>query len=160
MKQKKPELLIKEAREEQGLTQQEIAESLGIGLRNYQHFEAGRFPKYKREPIKALEKMLGLNIYDIIYNDATIVREDPSPYIETRRKQKNGSNPYLVPFVDIPAQAGYSRAYSNIDYIATLKQYPILPDVDPAGAEWRYFQVDGDSMEDERLPVINGNCKS
>ena len=65
------------------------------------------------------------------------------------RKPKTQSNPYLVPFVDIPAQAGYTKAYSNIDYITTLKHYPILPDVDPAGASWRYFQVEGDSMEPE-----------
>lgn len=71
------------------------------------------------------------------------------PFIEQRRQQKTSDEPYLVPFVDIPAQAGYSKAYQQRDYIATLKKYPILPDVDPTGAVWRYFQIEGDSMEPE-----------
>jgi phage repressor protein C with HTH and peptisase S24 domain len=71
------------------------------------------------------------------------------PYLDQRREIKNSDEPYLVPFVDISAQAGYSKAYMQLDYIATLRKYPIIPDVDPAGAVWRYFQVDGDSMEPE-----------
>jgi transcriptional regulator with XRE-family HTH domain len=71
------------------------------------------------------------------------------PFLEQRRTNKLNDEPYLVPFVDIPAQAGYTKAYQQRDYIATLKKYPILPDVDPTGAIWRYFQVDGDSMEPE-----------
>ncbi|RYY50461.1 MAG: S24 family peptidase [Chitinophagaceae bacterium] len=74
---------------------------------------------------------------------------EPESYLVTRRDLKNKSSEYLVPFVDVSAQAGYSKAYSNIDYIGTLKLYPILPDVDPTGGTWRYFQVDGDSMEPE-----------
>lgn len=68
-------------------------------------------------------------------------------YLLKRLQIKNSEEPYLVPFVDIPAQAGYTKAYQHIDYIKTLKKFPILPDVDPHGAVWRYFQVDGDSME-------------
>jgi phage repressor protein C with HTH and peptisase S24 domain len=73
----------------------------------------------------------------------------PSAADKSLRKPKTQSSVFLVPFVDIPAQAGYTKAYSDIDYIETLKHYPILPDVDPMGATWRYFQVEGDSMEPE-----------
>jgi phage repressor protein C with HTH and peptisase S24 domain len=76
----------------------------------------------------------------------------PIPFLEQLRNNKLSDEPYLVPFVDIPAQAGYTKAYQQRDYIATLKKYPILPDVDPTGAVWRYFQVDGDSMEPEIQP--------
>jgi transcriptional regulator with XRE-family HTH domain len=72
---------------------------------------------------------------------------EPKPFLEQLRDYKNADEPYLVPFIDIPAQAGYSKAYQQRDYIATLKKYPILPNVDPTGAVWRYFQIDGDSME-------------
>lgn len=71
------------------------------------------------------------------------------PFIDQRRNNKMNDEPYMVPYVDVPAQAGYTKAYQQRDYIATLKKYPILPDVDPTGAVWRYFQVDGDSMEPE-----------
>jgi phage repressor protein C with HTH and peptisase S24 domain len=77
------------------------------------------------------------------------LNEPAVPYIQQRRENKNHDSPYLVPFVDIPAQAGYTKAYQQIDYIQTLKKYPILPDVDPVGAVWRYFQIEGDSMEPE-----------
>lgn len=70
-----------------------------------------------------------------------------SSYTEQRRNQKLSEDIFLVPYVDIPAQAGYKKAYDHIDYIQTLKKYPILPNVDPLGAIWRYFQIEGDSME-------------
>jgi phage repressor protein C with HTH and peptisase S24 domain len=70
-------------------------------------------------------------------------------FLEQRREQKNNDEPYLVPYIDIPAQAGYTKAYQQRDYIATLKKYPILPDVDPTGAVWRYFAIAGTSMETE-----------
>lgn len=93
--------------------------------------------------------------YDFVQNVKDKLNIDlhaePIPFIEQRRNNKLNDDPYLVPFVDIPAQAGYTKAYQQRDYIATLKKYPILPNVDPAGAVWRYFQVDGDSMEPEIL---------
>lgn len=145
---------IKKARDGKGFTQQEMANLLHFSLRNYQHIESGRFPKYKTESIKEIEKLLNIEIYDKIYNTTnvshgTVVNEPETNYLLTRREKKNSPNTFLVPFVDIPAQAGYTKAYGNIDYIQTLKQYPILPDIDPTGAVWRYFQVQGDSMEDE-----------
>jgi phage repressor protein C with HTH and peptisase S24 domain len=73
----------------------------------------------------------------------------PGSYLDNRRVIKNSDEPYLVPYVDLPAQAGYTKAYQQIDFINTLKRYPILPDVDATGAIWRYFQVAGDSMEPE-----------
>lgn len=136
---------IREERENLGLSQQELSEKTGI--------PKDRIAKWEQR--NSLPKAADFAILQKFFNDnrpLNEVRESESsylPFLEKRRNQKNGSNPYLVPFVDIPAQAGYTKAYSNIDYIATLKQYPILPDVDPTGAEWRYFQVDGDSMEDE-----------
>jgi phage repressor protein C with HTH and peptisase S24 domain len=86
------------------------------------------------------------NEYYSIFPDE---REDPVPFLEQRREIKASDEPYMVPFVDIPALAGYAKAYQQRDYIQTLKKYPILPDVDPTGAVWRYFQIDGDSMEPE-----------
>ena len=52
----------------------------------------------------------------------------------------------MVPLVPVKAQAGYSKAYSSIDFIGQLEVYPIVPGIDHRGAIWRYFQVDGDSM--------------
>jgi|GEM_PF-1646598 len=85
----------------------------------------------------------------IYYGNGNIYIVEAKNYIEQRRDNKLIDEPFLVPFIDVPAQAGYVKAYDQVDYIKTLKRYPILPDVDPTGAVWRYFQVEGESMEPE-----------
>ncbi|HET7896377.1 MAG TPA: S24 family peptidase, partial [Flavisolibacter sp.] len=57
------------------------------------------------------------------------------------------SSVYLVPLVGIKAQAGYVKSFEQVDFIDTLEQYSLPPGVNPIGAIWRYFEVDGDSME-------------
>jgi phage repressor protein C with HTH and peptisase S24 domain len=120
------------------LTVDDAAEQLNISrgtLYNYFKLEA-----LDRDFVRNVKEKLNIDL-----------EAAPLPFIEQRRNSKLTDEPYLVPFVDIPAQAGYTKAYQQRDYIATLKKYPILPDVDPTGAIWRYFQVDGDSMEPEIL---------
>lgn len=112
----------------------EVAVMLGISERSITNYSKG----YTSPQQKIIRKI------SEIYNKEN---GNSKSYIEQRRELKSNDEPFLVPFVDIPAQAGYSKAYQQRDYIATLRKYPILPDVDPAGAVWRYFQVDGDSME-------------
>lgn len=153
--------IIKDAREAKDLTQQEVADFLGVGLRNYQHLEAGRFPKFKSSPIRRLESILNIKIYDKLYGNATnvsheksqddklsIVEEsEPQDFIKRRREQKNSGHTTMVPLVPVKAQAGYAHSYSNTDFLNKLELYPILPGIDPRGAVWRYFEVQGDSME-------------
>lgn len=52
-----------------------------------------------------------------------------------------------MPLVTIKARAGYLSSYENIDLINSLDKYAIPPGVSYTGAIWRYFEVDGDSME-------------
>jgi phage repressor protein C with HTH and peptisase S24 domain len=54
----------------------------------------------------------------------------------------------MVPLVPIKAQAGYSKGFANTDFINKLEMFPIVPGIDYRGAAWRYFEVEGDSMED------------
>jgi phage repressor protein C with HTH and peptisase S24 domain len=89
------------------------------------------------------------NIKDKLGIDLTI---DNAPsntlsYMEARRHRKNNADPFLVPLVPYKARAGYIKMYDQVDYLETLEQYAIPPNVDPAGAIWRYFEVGGDSME-------------
>lgn len=101
---------------------------------------------YKFTNDEQLEEEFVQNVHDKLGID---LNEPAIPYTIRRREQKLTDEPYMVPFVDIPAQAGYTKAYQQRDYIASLKKYPILPDVDPTGAIWRYFQIEGTSMEPE-----------
>lgn len=149
MKQK-PREILRNAREAKGLTQTELAEKIGLSLRMYQRIEAGMFPKYKYDTIQQLDTILGTKLYDIIYDknvpQETLVSE-PEPFIEKRRAGKQKENPFLVPLVPIKAQAGYVRAVDQQTYIDTLEKYALPPGVDPHGAIWRYWEIEGESME-------------
>lgn len=173
-----PEDIIKNARDKKGLTQQQVADFLGIGLRSYQHFEAGRFPAFKTAPIIALEKHLGIKIYDKIYGDKKVshetatdepdaqfnipkgitfieTKDGANEYLRKRRELKNHSGPYMVPLVPVAAQASYAKNFYDMAYIEKLESYPILPGVDPHGASCRYFQVKG---RVETRPATKTNC--
>lgn len=75
-------------------------------------------------------------------------QEDANDYLKKRLAQKNNSGPYMVPLVPVKAQAGYSKGYNNTDFLNKLDYYPILPGIDPHGAAWRYFEMQGESMEE------------
>jgi phage repressor protein C with HTH and peptisase S24 domain len=52
-----------------------------------------------------------------------------------------------VPFVPVKAQAGYVRAIDQEIYLDTLEKFALPPGVSGHGAIWRYWEVEGDSME-------------
>ena len=74
-------------------------------------------------------------------------KKSSKSYIERRRDQKNILSEFLVPLVGIKAQAGYLKGYEQADFTDTLEHYSLPPGVNPTGAVWRYFEIDGDSME-------------
>ncbi len=83
--------VLKEARLKKGLTQSEVAELAGISLRNYQRFEDGMFPKYKSDTIGALDRILGIQIHDMIYDN--LLSDPEEPYYEKRAKPENSPIP-------------------------------------------------------------------
>jgi len=62
------EVLIQE-RENKMLTQQGMADKLGISLRNYQRYEEGLFPKHKTDIVIRIDDILGTNIYALVYDN-------------------------------------------------------------------------------------------
>jgi len=126
---------LKKALKVNDLTHEMAADLLNISrgtLNNY-----FKKDELEEEIVQNVQDKLGIDL-----NAPTI------PYTQQRFEKKiNQDDIYLVPFVDIPAQAGYTKAYMQRDYIESLKKFPILPDVEPQGAIWRYFQIEGYSME-------------
>lgn len=65
--------ILKTARESKGKTQTEMAEILSVAmskpytLRQYQRYEEGLLPKYKREVVKELDNLLDTNLFDKFY---------------------------------------------------------------------------------------------
>ncbi len=98
--------ILKEARISAGLTQSEIAEKIGIGLRMYQKLEDGQFPKYKRSQIQDIDKILNTNLFEIIYKDEQKdEQKERNSYISQRREIKN-TGKKRIPFYDADAEAG------------------------------------------------------
>lgn len=136
---------IEQARVSAGLSQEEMAEKLGIGRSTYQYWE-------KKTPSidKILKVAKALNLSDDYFfgdDDENIVKESES-FIEKRNKTKSSpSKQFMVPLVPVRAQAGYVRAIDQETFMDTMEQYALPPGVNPHGAIWRYWEVEGDSME-------------
>jgi transcriptional regulator with XRE-family HTH domain len=68
--QRKPEEILKSARVKKKLKQQDVADKIGVTLRQYNKYEAGTFPKYKSSNVTAIDMLLGTNIYELIYEQS------------------------------------------------------------------------------------------
>jgi phage repressor protein C with HTH and peptisase S24 domain len=154
--------IIRTAREKKGWTQTEVAEMLAqrlgqtYSLRQYQRIEDGEFPKYKTEVVSNIENILGIKVYDLIYDikfPRETGRDDMGPkYREMLWFGKVAPNQEnYFPLIPHKARAGYSKNYENADYLQeNFEYYPMPPGISPRGAEWRWFEVGGESM----LPVL------
>lgn len=136
---------LRDYKNTKGWTQQQMAEFLEVGYRTYQDIEKTGIIKKADVLTRILEKTQ-VPLDDLSRETKKIARTDDS-YLAIRRSAKAISQPYLVPMVPFKAQAGYVRAFDQMEFLDTLEKYALPPGVDPRGAEWRYFEVEGDSME-------------
>jgi phage repressor protein C with HTH and peptisase S24 domain len=73
--------------------------------------------------------------------------EQKSDFLTQRRGNKLKSAPFMVPFMPVKAQAGYTRASDQEVFVDMLEKYALPPGVNHQGAIWRYWEIEGDSME-------------
>jgi phage repressor protein C with HTH and peptisase S24 domain len=142
--------ILKAYRVENDLTQPQMAVLLDIGYRTYQDIEKTGAVKKAGVLVKIQEKT-GIDAQLIALDDdrdRKLKQSAHEIYLKSRMDIKNSSGPILVPLVPVAAQAGYAKNFFDMTYIEKLDTYPILPGVDPHGAIWRYFRVQGSSMED------------
>jgi phage repressor protein C with HTH and peptisase S24 domain/DNA-binding XRE family transcriptional regulator len=146
---------IKNIRHLYNLTQEEFAVALGITRELVNKMEKGKcgvskgtkallhqFVAARKSENNSLE-----NVSDVQMFGAPRSRVASQPYYLERREQKKHTHATQVPLVGIKAQAGYVRGFEQVDYMDTLEKYSLPPGVNPTGAVWSYFEVDGDSME-------------
>lgn len=62
--------VLQSARKSKGLTQQQVADKLGVALRSYQHYEYEE-RKLTLEVAATLAPMLGVDIYDLVGRNST-----------------------------------------------------------------------------------------
>lgn len=123
--------IIIASRNIKGITQTQMAKELEkelgqtYSLRQYQRLEDGDFPKYKREVVRAVEKVLSISVYDIIY-DKDVPHETAKE--KSIRKPKIETDPEKegVTFVDRTAQAGYPKKIIDPMFQSSLKKYLFL----------------------------------
>ena len=146
---------ILEIRDLLGLSQTDFAKKLGISREVINKMESGKMKVSKRTSAR-LQKYLeehpvGYNLGDVnILGKSSQVSEKRSRPVSFRQhllEEKNGASVYLVPLIGIKAQAGYVKGFEQTDFMDGLDQYSLPPGVNPIGAVWRYFEIDGDSME-------------
>jgi phage repressor protein C with HTH and peptisase S24 domain len=143
---------IKEIRQLYNLTQEEFAAALGLTREMVNKMEKGRC-SVSRSTSLLIEKFTEEHKSEITSHDTTIIGQPVAsknpvlPYYLQRREQKNERSDFLVPLVGIKAQAGYVKGYEQTDFMETLETFSLPPGVKPGGAQWSYFEVDGDSME-------------
>ncbi|MBD0375546.1 MAG: helix-turn-helix domain-containing protein [Flavisolibacter sp.] len=147
---------IKEIRQLHNLTQEEFAQALDITRELVNKMEKGKCPISKATKLRVQQFMQERQREDFSHSDVSgdvhffgtpKTKSTSLPYLQQRREQKKEEVSYTVPLIGIKAQAGYIRGYEQVDYMETLEKYSLPPGVNPMGAVWSYFEVDGDSME-------------
>lgn len=146
---------ILEIRELYGLTQSDFARRLSITREVVNKMEKGRM-KVSKRTAKRLQNFLQEYPLSTDSGDVNILGKSSQTITKGKSqlsfqqqllREKNTSLPFLVPLVGIKAQAGYVKGFEQVDYMETLEHYSLPPGVNPIGAVWRYFEVDGESME-------------
>lgn len=76
---KTPAEILIEKREAMGWTQTQLGDRVGLGLRAIQKLEDNIFPKFKRDSIEAIDKVLGTNLYELIYEQKShTIQNEPT----------------------------------------------------------------------------------
>jgi phage repressor protein C with HTH and peptisase S24 domain len=143
-----------EIRELYGLSQVDFARKIGYSREVVNKVESGRM-KASKWLIEAVQKFVSEHQKADFSHDVNILgkalhsvnKKAAEPYVHQRWEQKNVPSDFLVPLVGIKAQAGYIKGFEETDYMEALEKYSLPPGVNPTGAVWRYFEIDGDSME-------------
>jgi phage repressor protein C with HTH and peptisase S24 domain len=145
---------IKEIRQLYNFTQQEMATALGITREMINKMEKGKRSVSRATQARLkllLQERQGEQFSQEAVKDVQFIgvprRSSALPYHLHRLEQKNEASQFLVPLVAQKALAGYVKSYDQVDYLDTLEKHALPPGVNPTGAAWSYFEVDGDSME-------------
>jgi phage repressor protein C with HTH and peptisase S24 domain len=147
---------IKDIRQLYNLTQEEFAIALGLTRELINKMEKGRLPISKSTTI-LLQQFVQRRQSEQFSHELEFIgssqplnkseKQSYTPYHLQRREQKNITTDHVVPLVAQKAHAGYIKSYDQVDYIDSLEKYSLPPGVNPTGAVWSYFEIDGDSME-------------
>ena len=150
---------IKYLRKNKGLTQEELAKNIGVNRAMIGSYEESRAAP-KLSVIQDIAYFFNILIDDLIkvrFNDESkgtsfsdFVKGDNLRVISTVVDKDDKE---LITSVPIQASAGYTKGYSDPDYIEELPHFS-LPLIELSNERtYRVFQIKGDSME----PIKSGS---
>lgn len=154
---------LKLLRERRRLTQQDIADKLGLTRSKWNALESGQTKAPSPEDFVGISGFFGISIDSLIKVDLSKLGEMKLRELEAGNDVyiKGGNlrvlaisvdrdNKEHVEYVPIKAKAGYMAGYNDPEFIASLPKYS-LPNL-PRQGTYRIFPSEGDSM----LPVPEG----
>lgn len=111
---------IRQAREQKRWTQQQMADKMGISMRQYNKYEAGKLPKYKSTVIEQIDQLLGTKIQELIYEQNVPRTTSGTDRLTTgdeghRKEHSPNPLPDMMPkaTVEIPASLLQTLVESN-----------------------------------------------
>lgn len=154
---------IKFLRNRQKMSQDELAEKLGISRSKLNAHENGQSRNPPAEDLVRFSDFFHISVDNLLRIDLGRLSEQrlreleagndafaTGTHIRILATTVDSDNKNNVEQVPIPARAGYTAGYGDPEYIARLPVFH-MPQL-PAGRKYRMFPVSGDSM----LPVPDG----
>ena len=146
---------IRHLRKTRGLTQDQLADKIGVNRAMIGSYEEGRAVP-KLSALRTLSHYFNVSIDDLVNIDLNSVNSNSgnSPAADLTGKGLrvlttlvDRDNRELITLVPVKASAGYSKGYSDPDFIDTLPRFSLpLPEL-AYERTYRAFQIDGNSME-------------
>lgn len=130
-------LEIREFRKRHNLTQQQLADLTGVGVRTVKSWEYGE-RNISNSAIVIIEN----------YTPNGYAEKPPKASVVNDVKEKYYTNTLSVKVVTTKARAGFSESYYSEEYLDDLPTILIEADKEYKG-NYLAFEVDGDSMEPE-----------
>ena len=138
---------LKYLRKQKGLTQEEMAEKLGIKRSLIGAYEEER-AEPRLEVLQTLSEMYEITLEELLFKN---IADGKMAYIEKRQVRKLGEDRgNTIAFVPVKATAGYMAGYGDPSYIDELNTFT-LPMLAPGN--YRAFEIVGDSM----MPTPSGS---
>ena len=144
---------LKQLRKERGMTQQDLADRLGLKRAALGAYEEGR-AEPRLVNVVALADFFGVSVDALLKGDGFEEARTRGHSLRVLSVAVNAATEEeRVAVVPVKAAAGYLDGYGDPEYVQRLPTFDLpLPEVTP-NMTYRMFQIEGDSM----LPVPSGS---
>jgi transcriptional regulator with XRE-family HTH domain len=151
---------IKYLRKSKGLTQDQLADKIGVNRAMIGSYEEGRaIPKLP--VLQALAHYFSMSLDALVLHDLIVLQQTPDEpptdpggtYLRVVSTIVDRNNNELISVVPVKAAAGYLNGYADPDFVESLPRFSLpFPEL---GRErtYRAFQIEGESME----PIPSGS---